>query len=77
MARKTVHVVKHDNGWAVRSGGAQHAAKVTRTQSQAIDRAREIAQNRGAELIVHGRNNRFRSVDSFGNDPNPPRDTEH
>ena len=78
MPRKaSVHVVKHPDGWAVRSAGSRRAAKVTDTQAAAISIGRGIAINRGAELIVHNRQNRFRSVDSYGHDPRSVRDTEH
>ncbi|MFP5521246.1 DUF2188 domain-containing protein [Peptococcus simiae] len=36
-----------------------------------------MAKNQKAELITHSRQGRIRSKDSFGNDPCPPKDTEH
>lgn len=76
-AKKNVHVVPHEDGWAVKSGGAARAAKVTATQKEAIEVGKQIATNRGAELLVHGEDGRIRSKDSYGNDPNPPKDKEH
>lgn len=77
MTGKNQHVVKHPQGWAVRGAGNQKATSVHRTQAQAEQAGRQIAQNQGSELITHGRDGRIRSKDSFGNDPIPPRDTEH
>jgi len=47
------------------------------TQAEAIDAGRRIAENQRSELLVHGRDGRIRSKDSFGADPVPPRDREH
>lgn len=77
MAKKNVHVVPHDGGWAVKSAGAEKAAKVTPTQKEAIEVAKGIATNRGAELLIHGTDGRIRSKDSYGPDPDPPKDREH
>lgn len=74
---KNQHVVRHDKGWAVRGVGNERATAVFGTQAEAIDAGREIARNQGSELLVHGRDGRIRSKDSFGRDPLPPRDREH
>ena len=70
---KNQHVVPHDGGWAVKPEGGQRASSVHDTQREAIDRAREIAQNQHSELFVHGRDGRIRERDSHGRDPFPPR----
>ncbi len=74
---KDQHVVRHDEGWAVKGSGNEKATAVFRTQAEAIEAGRRIAQNQGSELLVHGRNGRIRSKDSFGRDTLPPRDREH
>lgn len=73
MSRKNQHVVKHTQGWAVRSEGATRVGSVHRTQAEAIDRGRAAAREQGTELVVHGRDGRIRARDSHGNDPNPPK----
>ncbi|WP_194975555.1 DUF2188 domain-containing protein [Aquiflexum lacus] len=70
---KNQHVVKHTDGWAVRGAGNDRVTRVTETQREAIQIAREIAQNQESELFIHGRNGRIRERDSFGNDPFPPK----
>lgn len=74
---KSQHIVRRPNGWAVVGAGNQRATRVVPTQAQAIETGREIAKNQQAELVVHGWHGRIRSKDSFGNDPNPPKDKEH
>ncbi len=73
MGSKNQHVVPHERGWAVQGAGNERATSVHSTQSQAIERAREIAQNQQSELLIHGRNGRIRERDSFGGDPFPPK----
>jgi hypothetical protein len=71
------HVVPHEDGWAVQKPGADRASAVLPTQSEAIDRAREILQNTGGgELTIHNRRGEIRDSDTVypGHDPNPPRD---
>ena len=78
MARgRNQHVVKHPDGWVVRGAGNKKVTQVVPTQAEAIEIARQIAQNQGSEVLVHGRDGRIRSKDSYGRDPNPPRDKEH
>ena len=74
---KNVHVVKNKNssGWVTKVNGS---VKTThRTQANAIKSGKEIAKDNHSELVTHGADGKIRSKDSFGKDPNPPRDTEH
>lgn len=71
------HVVKRDTGWGVRGEGNSRDTSHHGTQAEAIDAGREIARNQGAEVVIHGRDGRIRDKDSYGNDPNPPRDRRH
>lgn len=73
---KNQHVVKREDGWAVRGAGNTRDTSHHRTQADAESAARQIAINQRSEVLVHGRNGRIRSKDSHGNDPMPPRDTE-
>jgi hypothetical protein len=73
MSGKNQHVVPHEGGWAVLGAGNSRATSVHETQRDAIEHAREIAQNQSSELLIHGRNGQIRERDSFGNDPYPPK----
>lgn len=72
--KRNQHVVPHPNGWAIRPAGAAKPTVVLPTQAAAIEAARLTARNQGTELLIHGRNGQIRARDSYGNDPNPPRD---
>ena len=71
---KNQHVVKHPDGWAVKSAGSSKATKVTRTQAKAIDIAQDIARNQQSDTKIHGTDGRIRAGNSYGNDPCPPKD---
>lgn len=73
MSGKNQHVVPHAEGWAVRGAGNSKATSVHETQREAIEHGRQIAQNQGSELLIHGRNGQIRERDSHGNDPYPPK----
>ena len=73
MAGKNQHVVKRDDGWAVRGAGNQRDASHHRTQSEAERAARDIPINQRSEVLFHGENGRIRERNSYGNDPHPPK----
>ncbi len=54
MAGKNQHVVKRDDGWAVRGAGNQRDTSHHRTQSEAERAARDIAINQRSEVLIHG-----------------------
>jgi hypothetical protein len=70
---KDQHVVKHPDGWAIRGAGNGKVTKVTHTQEEAINIAREISKNQRSELLIHGKNGRIRDRDSHGHDDYPPK----
>ena len=74
---KTQWVSPRGDKWAVRGQGNSRDTKLFDTQGQAADYARIIATNQQSERIIQRPDGRIRSKDSYGNDPFPPRDTEH
>lgn len=81
MARNDRTVSKRPDGsWANKKDGTSRAGSLHDTQREAIDAAREMLINSGGgELKVKGVGGTIRSKDTIapGNDPNPPRDSEH
>jgi len=75
--KKDVHVVPHDNGWATKKEGAGRAGSVSDTQREAIERARAQAKREHVEVVIHKRDGSVRDSDSYGRDPNPPKDKKH
>lgn len=78
MANERRHVVPNpEGGWDVKKPGSSRSSGHSRTQQEAVDRARSIVENQGGgEVRIHGRDGRIRDSDTIapGNDPNPPRD---
>ena len=74
-------VSKSDGGkWANQRNDAKRASSLHNTQKEAEATARRMLKNQGGgELTTKGRDGKIRSKDTIapGNDPNPPKDTEH
>lgn len=70
---KNQHVVPHGKDWAVKGENNSKATSVHNTQREAIEQARNIAQNQKAELFIHGEDGKIRERNSYGNDPFPPK----
>ncbi len=79
MGKKSsnVWVIRYGDKWAVRREGADRVSRVTDTQGEAVHVGKNIAEREGGELIIQDRRGKIRSKDSYGNDPNPPKDKEH
>jgi len=52
MAKDTLHVVPHEDSWAVKREGNERSSSTHGTQKEAIDAARELAKE-GDELVIH------------------------
>lgn len=75
MKKSSQHVVPAPSGgWNVRKSGSDRATKHFDTKKDAIDWARQISKNQKTELVIHKRDGTIESKDSYGNDPNPPKD---
>jgi hypothetical protein len=78
MVRKAaVHVVPRDGEWTVERAGNTRATSRHSTQAEAEQAGRTIARRDGVEFNLHGRDGRIRQKDSYGNDPNPPKDKDN
>lgn len=79
MPRKEIHVVsnKDRGGWDAKRENSERASKNFETKQQAMDWAKQQAKQIGAELIPHRKDGQIQNPNSYGNDPNPPKDTKH
>jgi Uncharacterized protein conserved in bacteria (DUF2188) len=76
--RKNIHIThRKDHTWAVIGEGDERASSVHGTQGEAIKEGQPLAEKNKSELVIHDRENRIRDKDSYGNDPNPPKDRKH
>lgn len=72
--KRDIHVVPHQNGWAVRKEGASRASSVRDTKAKAMTEGKALAKRDQVELIAHAENGRVQNPNSYGRDPNPPKD---
>jgi len=82
MSKKQDRTVyrREDGKWVNKRNDSDRATNLHDTQGDAANAARENLQNQGGgELTIKGRDGKIRSKDTIkpGNDPNPPKDTEH
>ena len=76
--KKNQHVVPDkEGGWNVKGAGNSKSTAHTDKKQDAIDIAKEIAKNQKSEVVIHGKDGKIQDKDSYGNDPNPPKDTKH
>ncbi|WP_164670915.1 DUF2188 domain-containing protein [Virgibacillus doumboii] len=47
------HIVPHDNGWAVQAKDAKQPSDVFEKKSDAVERGKEIARNKGSDITIH------------------------
>ncbi|MEP2784857.1 MAG: DUF2188 domain-containing protein [Pseudoruegeria sp.] len=73
---KNQYVIRNGDKWGVRGEGNERLSKSFKTQREAINHGRGIAQNQGSELRLQGRNGQFREAWSYCNDPYPPENYE-
>ncbi len=71
MSKKDKHVVKHEAGWAVKSGGV--TTSIRGTQKAAQQDAINQAKRDQSEVVIHGRDGKIRAKDSYGRDRFPPK----
>lgn len=69
-----------DGRWVNKRNDASKASSLHETQREAEQAAKEMLENQGGgELTTKGVDGKIRSKDTIspGNDPCPPKDTEH
>jgi len=78
MTKKNIHIThREDKTWAVIGADDSRASSIHSTQAEAIATGKPLAIKNQSELVIHGRDNKIVNSNSFGNDPNPPKDKKH
>lgn len=76
----SVHVVKpqsQPNKFVAKVEGNPKPISRPATQAATIAKAIPVATKNQSVVVIHGRDNRIRDKDSYGNDPVPPQDKKH
>lgn len=74
MAKKSNHVVPSSSGWSVKKSGSIRASKTFATKEKAVAYGRELSKSEKTELYIHKSNGIIQNKNSYGSDPNPPKD---
>ena len=71
---KNQYVVPTEGGWGVRGEKNEKLTKKFEQKADAIDYAKDIAKNQQSELTILKKDGQIQNKNSYGNDPNPPKD---
>lgn len=76
MAEKeNVHVVPNsEGGWDAKRENAERASKHFEKKSDAVDYGKDLAKKDKVEFIPHNKDGKISNPNSYGKDPNPPKD---
>jgi len=74
---KNVHIVPHGERWAVKEEGSKAPISTHRTQELARQSGVPVAKENRSELVIHRPNGQIIDKDSYGKDPDPPKDKRH
>jgi len=77
MAQDRIHIVTHENGWAVKREGKTNPESVHATQKEAIDAGRDLALKDDADLVLHRTDGTFRKVVSVSGEEENMNEREH
>jgi len=69
MVRNHIHVVPHNDQWAVKEENNVEPISLHSSQEAAIAAGKPIAQLHKTELVIHRPNGQIREAWSYGNDP--------
>ena len=73
-SKNGVHTTPNPNGsgWVNQENG--NILSTHRTKENAVERGREIAREQRTEHTIHNSDGQIGRKNSYGNDPNPPKD---
>jgi len=77
MAQDRIHIVPHENGWAVKREGKSSVESTHATQKEAIDAGRDLALKDDADLVLHRTDGTFRKVVSVSGEEENMSDREN
>ena len=71
---KQQHTTPHGvHAWASKKSGSSRASRVFDTKAEAVAYSRQVAKNENIEHVIHGRDGKIQSRNSYGKDPYPPK----
>jgi hypothetical protein len=68
---KNIHTVPHGDGWANRVNGASRVSNTAPTKAEAQAKGRDMAQGRGVEHVIHGKDGQIQSKNTYPRSRDP------
>jgi len=75
--KRDIHVVPYNKNWAVKKEGIKQPISTHHTKANAEVKAIQLGKKDKVEVVYHGKDGRIQDSDSYGNDPNPPKDKKY
>jgi hypothetical protein len=75
--KKDIHTVPAGDKWAVKREGNKNPLSEHRTKAAAEKQGTTVARRDKVDHVIHRRDGTIQDSDSYGNDPNPPKDQKH
>ena len=76
----SIHVVPSQTQpgkFVVKEAGNPKPLTRPASQGESIEKGIPLAKGNKSELVIHRPNGEIRDTDSYGRDPNPPKDRKH
>ncbi len=79
MSKKNIHTVYNsDRGmWETKKEGQQKPVSSSHTKETAEEKSIREAKKAGVEHVIHNKDGKISDKDSYGKDPNPPKDRKN
>lgn len=75
--KNNIWITPHKDGWAVKREKGERSIAVTPTKDKAVKIGNTLGKKDHVDVITQRKDGVIQSHDSHGNDPCPPKDTEH
>lgn len=79
MAKKNIHTVYNNDKkmWETKKEGQEKPLASSHTKDAAEKKSITEAKKAGVEHVIHNKDGKISDKDSYGKDPNPPKDKKH
>lgn len=77
MTKKNIHTTFKDGEWHSKKEGQDKPLSSHRTKEAAEKASVRQAKKDEVEHVIHGKDGKIQDKDSYGKDPNPPKDKKH
>ncbi len=79
MAKKNIHTVfnKERKMWETKKEGQEKPLVSSHTKEKALEKSIIEAKKNKVEHVIHNKDGKISDKDSYGKDPNPPKDKKN